>query len=303
MKVTQQTEEYEESEATETTEDEEAVGATDDDEGYEEDDEDDEDDDDVGIDTIFGIPKKFIIIGAAVLLLIIIILVIFVRRGSSDTSVEEDYIEYSEPIVDDTAYEDQTPVAEETPAGTVKDVVDSDLDAKALSQYGYTGDEIELAKQYGLNTDDLINNAKSRQDNSVRESIKQLSSTGSAAYQNLINKTYLGQEKNNEPVDQTKVESGARENSETRRINCTYEKCPTYGVQLYLKCKIYEGVYVWLSVKPNRWVKLPDTGSIVLDVTYEYYGDNVYVSDIKEVSSDLQTVTTDNSNPFIEEIQ
>ena len=133
--------------------------------------------------------------------------------------------------------------------------------------------------------------------------VKQLSDTGSIAYQNLANMTYLGQEYVSAPVDQTKVDPEKAKFSESKEtIQCTYEKCPTYGAQLLLKCKIFNGVYVWYTITPQRWVQLPQTGSITLEVTYTMYGDNIYVSDLAEVTDPnarvVQSDAADSILPF-----
>jgi len=308
MKISKQGETYEENIDTQEEATQDAVEDTDEDYDDDDDEYDEEDDEETNIKTFFGIPSKYIIIGAAVLVIVIILVIIFKHKSDSDvidgTYDETTYDEttydtsYEDTSVDNTSYDNTSydTTEEQEPQHEVSDVVDSDEDAKLLSQYGYTGEEIELAKQYNLSVEAMVTNAKNRQDNAVRESIKQLSSTGSIAYQNIVNKTYLGQEKNAEPVNQKALPEGQGKESVTEQmVNCTYEKCPTYGVQLFLKCKVFNGVYVWYAISPQRWVELPDSGSIVLNVTYVHYGDNVYVADVREAASDLQTVQTDNT--------
>lgn len=308
MKVSRQAEEYEDEalddEELDDTEEDEADGEDDGEDEYDEDDEDDEEDDSSSSSTLFGIEKKYLIIGVAVAVLGIIGITMFTRKPASETveDYEQDYVaDYVEP----------TPAPEPTSEpeqvqGTVNDIYISDEEASKLQLYGYTADEIELAKQFGITADSLIESLKKRQTNSAKEVIKQLSDTGSIAYQNLANLTYLGQEYASAPVDQTKVDpTKAKEGSKEETITSSYEKCPTYGVQLQLKCKVLDNVYIWYTVTPQRWVQLPDTGSITLHVIYAFYGDNVYVTKVEEVTDPnarvVQSDAQQGPSPFVEE--
>ena len=330
MKISKQDEYYEEEEQAKTpdTETEDEVDDPDepgeedeedeDDEDDDEDDEDDEDEDESSeIKTIFGVDRKYVLLGLVVIIIIVVGTTIFRGCGKKEEpeEVSEDIVDDSEYFdmgySDSMTYEDQYDTTgesqEQAPAEnhTVDDILITDEMAKQLSSYGYTGDEIELAKEFGLTPDVLIENAKLRQVNSAKEVIKQLSNTGSIAYQNLANMTYLGQEYVQAPVDQTKIDSSKAKMSESEEtIQCTYEKCPTYGAQLYLKCKIFNGVYVWYVVTPQRWVQLPETGSITLHVKYTLYGENIYVTYLEEVTDPnarvVQSDVTEQTSPFAE---
>ena len=283
----------------------------DDDDEEEDDDEDDDDDSEHEIKTIFGIDRKIILIGLVVLVIIIVGTVIMKGCSNKDEEASEEYEygDYEIPPSELPTDEQFTETAEEpAPAEThtVEEVVVSDEMAAQLQLYGYTADEIELAKQFGIEPNLLIENAKLRQTNSVKEMIKQLSNTGSISYQNLANMTYLGQEYASAPIDQTKIDpTKAKVQEAEETINCSYEKCPTYGAQLFLKCKVLNGVYVWYAVTPQRWVQLPSTGSIMLKVKYVFYGDGTYITDIEEVTDQnarvVQSDSEEQSTSFTED--
>ena len=260
-----------------------------------EEDEDDEDDDDEESyhSSSFGGNTKFIVIGvAAVVVILIGVFVVrpmLTKKSSDDTLAEE---EWDDTLVDETAevYEEPAPVE----THTVREVLTTDENATILSTYGYTGSEIQLAESLGLDMATLISNSQSRQEASAREAIKKLSDTGSTAYKNLVNKTYLSQERNSDPVDQSKLPAELQiNNTVIRTYNGTYEKCPTFGTQLFLKCKIFNGIYVWYPISPARWVQLPDTGSIVLDVALCQYGNGTYVTGIQEHKSDTEITSVE----------
>lgn len=291
MKISKQGNNYEADEELENDEEFE------DDEGFE-DDEDlegyEDEDSSASINTIFGLPKKFVFLGAAGLFVIIALVAVMNLSKKPKTDAEETTEEATDSATDSDEYYSDDYIAEfddyateDTEAQTdytAKDIIDSDEEATLLGTYGYTGSEIEMAQSYGLSAEELVANAKSRQEASIRSTIRKLSDTGSIEYQNLINQTYLGQTKNTEPVDQTQVENPTSYDT-TQTINADYVKCSTYGLQLFLKCKIYDGIYVWYQVTPQRWVSLPESGNIVLSVTLQHYGDTVYVTDIHETSS------------------
>ena len=298
MKVTKQGDNYE---AEEELEDEEYE------DGEEFDDEDeDEDDGRETVNTIFGLPKKLVFIGAAGVFVLVALFAVtsIMKKPKGDVEAEESTEAYTEEPVQtydefmaEGGYEgdEYSDGSQEMPQQTVNDILITDEDAAKLSTYGYTGSEIELAKEYGISVDDMIANAQSRQEASVRATIRKLSDTGSIEYQNLINQTYLGQEKNKEPVDQTKVDNPTYYET-SQIINADYVKCPTYGLQLQLKCKVYDGVYIWYQVTPERWVSLPQSGNIVLSITLRHYGDSIYLTDVHETTSNPGTDSVQSDN-------
>lgn len=250
-------------------------------------------------DTIMGIPKDKVIIGAAVLLLAIIAIVVIISRlssSSNNSDTEDVVIEYDtsmdiliEDYVEDDYYEEpiEDTLVDEEPL-TVYDL--STEEQLSLRKAGYSADEINYAIEYGFSVDDLIAASDALYDEAAKEALERMSNTAGAEYKELLNSTYLGQ-KEQTFVDQRNITDGSSvAYTTTQVINTDYTKCKTNGVQLFLKCKIGEGVYYWYQCTPQRWAALPDAGNIVLQLTFSVYGDCLFVTNCFETDSTLDTI-------------
>ena len=281
-------------------------------------------DTDAPIDLIAGIPKNYVYIGGVVLLVIILLVIVVTTRKTK--SKEEDIVlpqqnEYYQQAVDTTFYEEpivetvQEPVEPEYEVGEIvngfmwdgttwvnPEPAISLEDNKRLRAAGYTGDEIDYALKNGFDVESLIAASQELYDKEAKEALQRMSDTASPEFLYIIDNTYFSQvgyefvpQKELPLSEQTIV-------SNSFVVNADYVKCPTYGSQLQLKCKVASDLYVWLILTPQRWEQLPDAGNIVLRVYYTEYGPNRYVTDVKEVDSSLDTIDTAENTSSLEEI-
>lgn len=129
-----------------------------------------------------------------------------------------------------------------------------------------------------------------------------MSDSASDEFKYIIDNTYFGQV-GYEFVPQKNLDIGdVHLKSSYFVVNADYVKCPTYGSQLQLKCKVASDLYVWYIITPQRWEELPDKGNIVLRVDYTEYGPNLYVTNVKEVDSTLDTIDAAENDATLEEI-
>ena len=262
---------------------------------YEEDEEleeeEEDEDSEAQVETLFGLPKNYVFIGGAIILVLIIAIIIFASRKKKQETYE---------YYDDTEYYDDSatlvindePVTEPEPEPEITDLnaLLTDEDKKLLRKMGYTGDEIEIAISHNFSVDDLVKKAQKLHDEESRESLVRMSDAASEEFRYIVGNTYfsqVGQDFVSQigiPVSQTVRSSGKY------KVNADYTKCPTYGTQLYLKCRIAEDVYIWYAIDPHRWDQLPDKGNMVLIIDYSMYGPNFYVTGVKEDDDSLPTV-------------
>lgn len=254
---------------------------------------------DLEIDTIYGIPKKTVYLaGAAILVVIILVGVIMSWRKSSnnktadDSYDDNDYLDYTEEVdidLDDIYgtsddYEDYEDY-EDYSYMSLSDITTEETEE--LRRLGYTGDEIELAIEYGLNYQELVNHATELRDQEAKDALARMSDTAGPEFKELLNYTFMGQTPYPSP-------SGDRDQyKETKasvKINSDYVKCPVRGNQLWLKCHIATDAYVWYQCPPVRWLNLPDSGNIVLNIDFYLLNDDAYVVGISEADSSLDSI-------------
>lgn len=249
------------------------------------------------IDTFFGIPKQTVYIGGAILLVIAIAVgVLLTWRKKEEPEVPEytdnDFLDDA-PEVDidlEDIYEDNYEYESEyvedydTP-DSVTDITTEE--AEELRRYGYTGDEIELALQYGMDTQAMIDHGIELRDQEAKDALVRMSDTAGPEYKRLLNYTYLGEP---EVLNPSGDRSQYEETKATVKINADYVKCPTNGPQLWLKCHIATDAYIWYQCSPVRWLSLPDEGNIVLNVDFYMMNDTAYVVHVEEADSSLDSI-------------
>ena len=266
---------------------------------------------DTSITTIYGIPKKYFLLGCGAAAIILLLLVVFALKRpekpatesllEDTTVVTEEDATVTEPYVADESELDwlNTPTATASgdsvnPAAVTTDnpaavpTLDNETQ-NMLRSLGYTADEITFIIDNNLPTDNLVADAEAAVDARNKESIDRLSDTASPEYKALLDQTYLGQPLNALPVDQTTVTEPHYETTQIT-LNSDYVKCPTNGMQLWLKCKVDANTYVWINPAPERFAKLPDRGNIVITIEYYAYGENTYITKAYESQTGLDTV-------------
>lgn len=187
----------------------------------------------------------------------------------------------------------------ETITSTEQSIEDFGSDATTikLRKLGYTGDEIELAKSMGISVDDLVKKAEALRDDEAKEALKRMSDTASDDYRNIINNSVFGlPELTFDKYDENDANSKTYDSQFV--VNADYWKVPTYGNQLFIKCKIANGTYCFYNIGPSRWAELPDSGNIVLQINYTIYGTknvNMYITSISEIDTTKITVNPQDS--------
>ena len=138
----------------------------------------------------------------------------------------------------------------------------SDSEVELLRLNGYTGYEIEEYAALGYPVDSLVEEAEAERESLLAEEYADLLDSASPEYQELRNKTWLGQKEF--PID-----AGTEPLTKyTQNMNLDYEKVTASGYQLWLKLYVKEDLAVFMTVAPDRWNNLADSGNIVVQLEY-----------------------------------
>lgn len=177
-------------------------------------------------------------------------------------------------------------------------VSETQLNIEELRKLGYTGDEIELAINNNTSMEELVTEAEKLHDIAAKEALTRMSDTASPEFQTIVNNSIFCMP-NSPFIPLDKDAEGYTNLSDSYVVNADYTKVSEYGLQLYIKCKIANGTYVFMCVTPERYQLLPESGNIVLSVTYTLYGTsqgvNMYVTNIEEVDITKLTVNPQDS--------
>lgn len=183
--------------------------------------------------------------------------------------------------------------------------VDSDEDL-LLKTYGYTGDEIELARRMGIPAETMIETAQKLRDESIKADYERMSDSASEEFQTMKKFSIFGSKPiKYYPIKAEDVDYVYNEGSFI--VNADYDKCPTYGNQLMIHVKIANATYAFMFVSPGRWAKLPQSGNIVVEVSYHYYGpssekSNMYITSVREVETTSNTVSPEDNGVDINDL-
>lgn len=158
----------------------------------------------------------------------------------------------------------------------------SKKEVEALRLWGYTADEIEISSRDGIPAKTLVDQAKFDRQLAQKEALDAVRDTASPEYQELLNKTWLG----GAPLNLDAVDPNVIYNNTSRKMNVDYEKCGAQGSQLFLKLYLDDGTAAFMTVTPNRWKELNDSGNIVVEVTWREAGELRIVTDVHEVRVD-----------------
>lgn len=170
----------------------------------------------------------------------------------------------------------------ETQAEQQSSVSYSKKEVEALRLWGYTADEIEISSRDGIPAKTLVDQAKFDRQLAQKEALDAVRDTASPEYQELLNKTWLG----GAPLNLDAVDPNVIYNNTSRKMNVDYEKCGAQGSQLFLKLYLDDGTAAFMTVTPNRWKELNDSGNIVVEVTWREAGELRIVTDVHEVRVD-----------------
>ena len=222
------------------------------------------------------------------------------------SSVGEDTYQ-DEPVYVDSEYtETPTPGAEFDGENVFEVLNVTSEEDLSLRSYGYTGDEIELARQVGIPTETMIDAATKLREESIKADYERMSDSASDEFKTMKKFSIFGsKEIKYYPILAEDVDYVYTEGSFV--VNADYDKCPTYGNQLTLRVKIANATYAFMVVSPGRWAKLPQSGNIVVEVSYQYYGpsdakSNMYITSIREVETTSHTVSPEDNGVDIDDL-
>lgn len=131
-----------------------------------------------------------------------------------------------------------------------------------LRRAGYTGDEIENYELQMFDAQDLIKQAEDERQAIYESEIAPYYDEASDEVKALYANSWCGQEELEVvgTVDDYKYM--------TSTINVDYEKIPATGYQCFIKVYIHEDKPAFMTVTPDRYLSLNQTGNIVLQVDY-----------------------------------
>ena len=276
-------------------------------------------DTDAKITKLWGMPLKVVVLGGVSALALVLMLFFFSTR-KTESPVDDfvavdvpDVSEYTEAssaesveVSSDAVYDIETgtwiEAGSSSDSTTVVNIDDLSTEEQVtLRKLGYTGDEIKVALSNGFDVQGLIDAATALHDAEADEALRRMSDSASEEFRYIVENSYFGQP-GWEFVSHADDMWGTFDYiHESYVVNADYVKCPTYGSQLQLKCKIAEDLEVFYIVTPERFASLPEYGNIVLNVEYTIYGENTYVTNITETDSTLDSI--DSSNVTKEDLQ
>jgi hypothetical protein len=156
------------------------------------------------------------------------------------------------------------------------------LEEKSLMRIaGYTADEIERYEIEERDPYELIKEVEIKRKEQYETDIKPLFDSASDEYKFLMNNTWVGGKDILPDVITTK---DSNYNKSYGTYNCDYRKIPAKGSQLFLKLYIVElNSTVFMSITPERYSELNETGNIVVTLYFNEYSDgSIIVTEVSE---------------------
>lgn len=143
---------------------------------------------------------------------------------------------------------------------------------------GYTGDEIEAYEAARINAAELIEDAQAARQVQYEEEIEPYMDSASEEFKELRDSTWLG-------LDALEVdEETSKYTRYVEKHNVDYVKLESRGSQLILKLEMQSGRELFMFVSPEQYVRLKDSGNIVVMIEYIRMGNGeIVVTKIEEV--------------------
>lgn len=152
-----------------------------------------------------------------------------------------------------------------------------------LRNNGFTADDIERLEIEERDPYGAAKEAEDARKKKYEEEVAPYMDGASEEFKKLKEMTWIG----GTPMSQEPLNPEAVSEPWYGTYNCDYIKLPAQGVQLFLKLELTEfNTSVFMTVTPERYAKLPESGNIVVTVDYNKYSDgsivvtNVYEKDI-----------------------
>lgn len=212
-------------------------------------------------------PELLVVSG---LILIVMCLMLMVhscaKRGDTDTTAESD---------SQTSKPTQTPVTINAFSYSIEELA-------ALRTNGYTADEVEYYKSLEIPAESLVYDAQIKRQELYEEEIAPYMDAASDEYKELAADTWVGQE-------EFKLQTDIGDYRYYTEVwNVDYKKLPARGNQLFIKLTVEDGSAVFMNVTPEQYLRLNDSGNIVVTVKYTKMGNggrvvtDVWEKDISE---------------------
>lgn len=153
---------------------------------------------------------------------------------------------------------------------------------EVLRANGYTADDIERFEVEERDPVQLVEEAKAARKAVYDEEIKPYLDGASPKFNELKELTWLGTGEMSSTI--LSSEEGQYE-QRLGAYNCDYKKIPAYGSQLFVKLTLmdFDGKEIFMTVTPDRYNELSDTGNIVVTIDYYLYSDgSILVHDVFE---------------------
>lgn len=143
-----------------------------------------------------------------------------------------------------------------------------------LRENGYTADDIEKNEAWETDPYKLVEDAKAARQAVLDAEVKPIYDGASQAYKDLEASTWVGLPKMSNAVFDDTVTYTKKYGT----FNCDYTKVAAKGIQLFLKLDVKElKSSVFMTVSPDVYKKLADTGNIVVNIDYWEYSTGDYV--------------------------
>lgn len=186
-----------------------------------------------------------------------------------------------------------------TQATEVTDVV------MELRKLGYTGDEIAAAQNSGADLNAMVESARALRDEEAKEALERMSDSASEEFQHIVNYSIFCLPEIEFPEVENAPGRVIKDGNYT--VNADYEKLDLRGNQLFIKLKIANETYAFMTTTPERWGNLPDTGNMVVRIDYTLYGMEssmiqFFIKDITELDVSQITVNPEDSATNLEDI-
>lgn len=137
-----------------------------------------------------------------------------------------------------------------------------------LRRVGYTADEIESFQAQQLEPQPLITQAEMDKEAWAQQFVAPYFDTASEEWHSVIDTTWYGLNK----VESYDTDYTMYQNI-SYTLNADYDKVPAYGHQLFIKIHLNETSYAFMTVTPQRYAELAQSGNIVVVITYTKTGD------------------------------
>lgn len=174
-----------------------------------------------------------------------------------------------------------------------------------LRKLGYTGDEISAAQSSGADLNAMVESAKQLRDEAAKEALIRMSDNASEEFQHIVNSSIFCLPEITFPEVENAPGRIMKDNSYT--VNADYEKMDLRGNQLFIKLKIANDTYAFMTMTPQRWAAIPDTGNMVVRIDYILYGMEgqgvqFFIKSISELDVSQITVNPEDSATNLEDI-